>query len=138
MFLFVVACNKTDRYNNTFVKGQEWKMFDDGVELNMDAVTSSMVVDQTSFQNNEEYGTALWRHADGSQQAITWRFWKSASTFEFCHQGELDQESKASLQSYYRSGLYDVTSLSKKELTIESEETLGYQGKMISITIIRD
>ena len=137
LFLIVVACNKTDRYNNIFVKGQNWKIFDDGVELNTELVTSCIVVDQSGVQGEDEYGTAIWRHSDGSEQEITWRFWRKATTFEFWHQGELDEASRASLQSYYRSGLYDVTSLAKKEFTIESEKTIGYEGKMIGMTLMR-
>ena len=137
MVLIVVACNKTDRYNNIFVKGHTWKIYDDETEVNTSVLTSCLVVDQSSFDNQEEFGTGIWRHSDGSEQLVTWRFWRAASTFEFWHQGDLDQESRASLQSYYKSGIYDVISLSKKELILESEETTGYQGKMIQITIVR-
>ena len=135
--LIVVACNKTDRYNNILVKGHTWKIYDEETEVNTDVLTSCLVVDQSSFDNQDEFGSATWRHTDGSEQSVTWRFWRAASTFEFWHQGDLDQGSRASLQSYYRSGIYDVISLSNTEIVIQSEETIGYEGKMITITIIR-
>jgi hypothetical protein len=133
LILVVLSCTKTTIKYNRFGDRGIWKavLIDDytGTVFSLPTLRVS-----NCKPEQNEYCEGTWDHAGGTSTAFKWHFGFSGSFFEM-HPvaAEPTEINQAWQQCYNLSGKYDVVRLNSRKFQIESEETTGYPGKLITI-----
>ena len=131
----IPSCTKTDTAIRKFSKHDTWTVteIDDG--LGSIYMLPKWKVNKCKPESND-FCEGTWQHAGGSAAGFKWRFGYSGTYFEFYPtENQPEEQNQAWIQCYNLSGKYDVLRQRSGLLEIESDQTTGYPGKLIFISL---
>jgi hypothetical protein len=134
LLLLSVSCDKTKRASNQFMKKGRW-------------VTTTLTAGTTEYDklpkwqiydcsNTNNYCEGKWEHQNGSHTNFYWRFFNIGGDFQFyADSAEADKSTMAYAQCENFMGHYKVKNRKANFFHFESDEVLGFPGKVVTIKI---
>src|SRR5690606_3161129 len=136
LLFFAMSCDKTAVATRKFLKAGEWNT----TQLTAGTITFDKLPrwEIQDCENHENFCQGVWHHPNGSKTLFYWKFSNIGGTFGYyADPQEIETGSMAYSQCLNFSGEYKIIKSKKKLFHFESEETLGYPGKLVTIIIER-
>jgi hypothetical protein len=134
LMLLSLSCDKTKRASNQFIKKGRW-------------VTTTLTAGTTEYtklpkwqvyecSNTNDYCEAKWEHPNGSHTNFFWRYFNIGGDFQFyADSSATDTTTMAYAQCKNFMGHYKVMDRKSKSYHFESDEVIGFPGKVVTIKI---
>lgn len=134
LFFIVSSCDKTQIAGKRFIKEGRWCVTE--LTAGTTSFTKLPKWSISACENQEEYCTAIWEHQGGSTTTFFWKFYNIGGNFSlFVDPGETDTGTMAYSQCRNFSGEYKVIENNRNGFQFESEESVGYPGKLVKIVL---
>lgn len=128
----IFGCNKDKKTSNR-LDGETWAITSITVETA--EISSLPELNFSECNIYKESCTGKWILDDISADFF-WQFREKGSLFEISNQSSISSiDEDAIMQCMNFSGVYNVVSSTKKALEITSENTVGYNGQQVDITL---
>ncbi len=149
LIVFATSCNKTQQNARKFLKAGYWEVKEIKIDDDSEDDLPKWHIEDCKIYKESCY--AEWILDDGGVSEFVWQFRDDGKTFEISNQSALDDDHNhddddghdhdgddAKYQCSALSGTYQVIELSKKEMIIESTETLGHSSKKVYIRLEKE
>lgn len=134
LIVLVISCDKTKRASNQLIKKGRWTITE--LRAGTTEFTKLPKWQIYSCPDPENSCPAKWEHQAGSATDFYWKFYNIGGDFDFyVDTTQADKSTMAYAQCQNFSGHYKVKESKSKSFHFESEEVVGYPGKLVTIKI---
>lgn len=132
ILFLIIGCNKDKKLSNR-LSGEAWEV--SALAIGDNSINELPELNFNDCSIYKESCSAKWNLNDSSADFI-WQFREKGSILEISNQSTLtNSKNNAVTQCMSLSGVYEVVESDKKRMQIISENTIGYTGKIVSITL---
>jgi hypothetical protein len=140
LFVFLLSCNKENRFSKKLIKGETWKV--ENISVDGTSIHSGTTWKVSGDDIYESVSQVTWSENSANSTTFEWQFQDKGKSWvlnNLCDCDEADGTLLDELDFLANdiSGKYEVIKHKRKEMHFRSTETKHHKGKVVEIRLVR-